>query len=49
MYLLFGIVSIVFGLVVALSPVHHPFAMAWLIGIGAGVYGGSCWWRPPAG
>lgn len=39
MYLLFGVVSILYGLVVAFAPVHHPYLVAWVIGIGAGVYG----------
>jgi uncharacterized membrane protein HdeD (DUF308 family) len=39
MYVVFGAVSILYGLVVALAPVHGAIAVAWLIGIGGGVYG----------
>jgi uncharacterized membrane protein HdeD (DUF308 family) len=38
-YVFFGVVSILFGLIVLLVPVHSVIALVWLIGICAGVYG----------
>ncbi|GAA4636200.1 HdeD family acid-resistance protein [Actinoallomurus vinaceus] len=35
MYVLFGVLSVVFGLIVLLSPVSGIFAVAWLIGFSA--------------
>jgi uncharacterized membrane protein HdeD (DUF308 family) len=35
MYVLFGVLSVVFGLIVLLSPVSGVFAVAWLIGFSA--------------
>ncbi|MCW2944400.1 MAG: acid-resistance rane protein [Actinoallomurus sp.] len=39
MYFLFGVFSILFGLIVLFSPVHGPIALGWLIGVCAVVYG----------
>lgn len=41
MYVLFGLVSVIFGLVVLFAPVTGVFAVAWLIGFSAMVYGFS--------
>jgi uncharacterized membrane protein HdeD (DUF308 family) len=39
MYFLFGVFSILFGLIVLFSPVHSVTGVAWLIGVCAVVYG----------
>jgi uncharacterized membrane protein HdeD (DUF308 family) len=39
MYILFGIASILFGLIVIFVPVHRIVTLVWLIGVCAGVYG----------
>lgn len=39
LYVLFGVVSVIFGLIVLLSPVSGAFAVAWIIGFSAIVFG----------
>jgi uncharacterized membrane protein HdeD (DUF308 family) len=39
MYFLFGVFSILFGLIVLFSPVHGAIALGWVIGVCAVVYG----------